>query len=119
MLGADITFEREVRGAPQIGVELGGMMILIRGRRPGENSVSTKPMRDIEDYSSHDEWGTDHFGYIYRGDLTAFCDEVRAEEATLAVEPWEFSPGRLLCYISAPDNVNMELIQAEPADTYR
>ena len=36
MLGADITFEREVRGAPQIGVELGGMMILIRGRRPGE-----------------------------------------------------------------------------------
>ena len=119
MLSADITFEREVRGAPQIGVELGGMMILIRGRRPGENSVSTKPMRDIEDYSSHDEWGTDHFGYIYRADLTAFCDKVRAEEATLAVEPWELSPGKLLCYISAPDNVKMELIQAEPADTYR
>ncbi len=48
MLGADITFEREVRGAPQIGGELGGMMNLIRGRRPGEYPVSTKPMRDIE-----------------------------------------------------------------------
>ena len=29
MLGANITFEREVRVAPQISVELGGMMILI------------------------------------------------------------------------------------------
>lgn len=119
MLGADITFEREVRGAPQIGVELGGMMILIRGRRPGEDPVSTKPMRDIEDYSSHDEWGTDHFGYIYRGDLTAFCDEIRAKGVQFAVEPWEFAPGRLLCYVSAPDNVSIELIQAEPANTYR
>ena len=64
MLGANITFEQEVRGAPQIGGELGGMMNQIRGRRPGENPVSTKPMRDIEDYSSHDEWSTDNFGYI-------------------------------------------------------
>ena len=48
MLGANITFEREVRGAPQIGGELGGIMNLIRGLRPGENPVSTKPMRDIE-----------------------------------------------------------------------
>tara|TARA_Y100001934_G_scaffold76563_1_gene95256 strand:- start:150 stop:437 length:288 start_codon:yes stop_codon:yes gene_type:complete len=95
------------------------MMNLIRGRRSGENSISTKPMRDIEDYSSHDEWGTDHVGYIYLGDMTAFCDEIRAEGVTSAVEPWEFSPGRMLCYILAPDNVNIGLIQAEPADTHR
>ena len=119
LLGADITFEEEVQGAPQIGVEHGDMMNRIRGRRSGENSVSTKPMRDIEDYSSHDELGTDHFGDNYRVDLTAFCDEIHAERVTFAVEPWELSPGRLLCYISAPDNVNIELIQTEPADTYR
>lgn len=34
-------FEKEVRGAPQIGVELGAMMILIRGKRPGEKPVRT------------------------------------------------------------------------------
>ena len=62
MLGADITFEREVRGAPLIGVELGGIMNLIRGLRPNETPVRTKPMRDIKDYTNHDEWGTDHFG---------------------------------------------------------
>jgi lactoylglutathione lyase len=118
MLGADVAFEREVRGAPQIGVSLGGMMVLIRGRRPGEDPAATRPMRIIEDYSSHDEWGTDHFGYIYHGDLKAFCAEIRAKGARFAVEPWEFSPGRLLCYISAPDNVSIELIQQEPADTY-
>ena len=38
---------------------------------------------------------------------------------TFAAEPWEFSPSRLLCYISAPNYVSIELIQAEPADTYR
>lgn len=119
MLGADIAFEKEVRGALQIGVELGAMMILIRGKRPGENPVRTNPMRGIEDYSSHDEWGTDHFGYNYRGDLTGFCDEIRAKGAQFAVEPWVFSPGRLLCYVAAPDNVSIELIQAESADTYR
>ena len=112
ILGADIAFEREVRGAPQIGIDLGGMTVLIRGRRPGENPVGTKPMHIIGDYSTHEEWGTDHFGYIYHGDLIAFCDAIRAKGAKFAVEPWEFSPGRILCYVSAPDNVSIEFIQA-------
>ena len=111
MLGADITFKRGVRGASQTGVELGGMMILIRDRRPGENSVSTKPMRDIEDYSSHDEWGTDHFGFLYNGDLRAFCDTLRAKGVAFPVELKEGMNGSLLCYISAPDGVSIELMQ--------
>ena len=117
IFGADIAFEREVRGAPQIGVDLGGMTVLIRGRRPGENPGRTNPMRAIEDYSSHDEWGTDHFGYIYHGDLMAYGEEIRAKGATFAVEPHEFSPGRILCYVAAPDNVSIELIQAGSAPT--
>ena len=112
ILGGRIVADYELRGAPQINVEVGGMQVIIRGRRPGEAPVSTRPMRDFADYSSHDEWGTDHFGYTYHGDLKAFCEEIRGKGATLAVEPWEFSPGSLICYVAAPDGVSIELVQA-------
>ena len=113
MLGATIPGEHEVRGAPQIRVEVGGVLVLLRGKRPGEQPVSTRPMREYEGYSSHDEWGTDHFGFIYRGDLLAYCEELRSKGAEFSVEPWEFAPGVLLCYLAAPDNVSIELVQAK------
>ena len=68
-------------------------------------------MRDFGDYSSHDEWGTDHFGLTYRGDLRAYCEELRTKGAELAVEPWEFNPGTWLCYLAAPDGVSIELVE--------
>ena len=37
MFGATIAADTVARGAPQIFVDLGGMTILIRGRRPGED----------------------------------------------------------------------------------
>lgn len=112
ILGGRIVADYELRSAPQINVQVGGMQVIIRGRRPGEQPVSTRPMQDFEDYSSHDEWGTDHFGFTYGGDLKAFCKELRAKGATFVVEPWEFSPGSLLCYVAAPDGVSIELVQA-------
>jgi type II secretory pathway component GspD/PulD (secretin) len=30
----------------------------------------------------------------------------------MAVEPWEFKPGLVLCYVAAPDGVSIELMQA-------
>jgi catechol 2,3-dioxygenase-like lactoylglutathione lyase family enzyme len=36
----------------------------------------------------------------------------RAKGATFVVEPWEFSPGGLICYLAAPDGVSIELVQA-------
>lgn len=116
VLGGQIVAEYELRSAPQINVAFGGMQILIRGRRPGEAPVSTRPMADFDTdaarYASHNEWGTDHFGFTYSGDLKAFCEEIRAKGATFSVEPWEFSPGGLLCYVAAPDGVSIELVQA-------
>ena len=63
MLGATIERDTVARGAPQIFVALGGMTILIRGARPGEAPADTRPMRPFGSFSSHDEWGTDHFGF--------------------------------------------------------
>ena len=112
ILGGEIAAEYELRSAPQINVQLGGMQVIIRGKRAGEEPVTTRPMRDYGDYSSHNEWGTDHFGFTYHGDLRSFCEEIRAKGATFVVEPWEFNPGSLLCYVAAPDGVSIELVQA-------
>ena len=112
MLDGEIIAEYELRDAPQINVRVGGMTVIVRGKRPGEKPVRALPMRDFEGYSSHNEWGTDHFGYTYHGDLRAYCEELRAKGAEFAVEPWEFSPGALICYLAAPDDVSIELVQA-------
>ena len=113
MFGGEITTAQEdLRGAPQIDVRVGGMTIVIRGQRPGEEPVDTKPMQHFDGYSSHDEWGTDHFGFTYRGDLMAFCSTLKKKGVRMAVEPWEFKPGMVLCYVAAPDGVSVELIQA-------
>lgn len=113
MFGAEILAEYELREAPQINVAIGGITLIIRGQRPGEAPVSTKPMQEYEGYSSHDEWGTDHFGFTYSGDLRAFCNDLKAKGADMAVEPWEFTPGNVLCYVAAPDGVSIELVQAK------
>ena len=114
MLGAERTAEYEIREAAQINVALGGTTLLIRGKRPGELPRRTQAMQQFEGYSSHNEWGTDHFGFTYHGDLTAFCAELQNKGAELAVEPWEFTPGNVLCYVAAPDGVSIELVQASP-----
>ena len=112
MFGGEVTAVQEnLRGAPQIDVRVGGMTIVIRGQRPGEEPIDTKPMQHFDGFSSHDEWGTDHFGFTYRGDLMAFCNELKSKGVRMAVEPWEFKPGMVLCYVAAPDGVSIELIQ--------
>lgn len=70
-------------------------------------------MQEFDGYSSHDEWGTDHFGFTYRGDLRVFCSDLKDEGVRMVVEPWEFKPGLVLCYVAAPDGVSIELIQAK------
>ena len=111
MLCATIVADTVARGAPQIFVELGGMTILIRGRRPGEAPVAARPIRQYADFSSHDAWGTDHFGFLYQGDLAAFCNELRAKGVTFPVELKKGVNGSLLCYVTAPDGVSIELMQ--------
>ena len=111
MFGATIAADTVARGAPQIFVDLGGMTILIRGKRPGESPVAARPIRQYADFSSHDLWGTDHFGFLYQGDLNAFCDELRAKGVTFPVELKKGVSGSWLCYVAAPDGVSIELMQ--------
>ncbi len=111
VFGAAISADTVARGAPQIFVELGGTTILIRGRRPGEAPVAARPIRQFADFSSHDARGIDHFGFLYQGDLAAFCDELRAKGVTFPVGLKKGIGGSLLCYVAAPDGVSIELMQ--------
>jgi catechol 2,3-dioxygenase-like lactoylglutathione lyase family enzyme len=109
--GATIIADTVARGAPQIFVELGGMTILIRGARPGETPADARPIRDYADFSSHNAHGIDHFGFLYRGDLKAFCDGLRARGVDFPVELKQGVNGNWLCYVAAPDGVSIELMQ--------
>jgi catechol 2,3-dioxygenase-like lactoylglutathione lyase family enzyme len=111
MFGATIAADTIARGAPQIFVELGGMTILIRGRRPGEQPAPARPIKPFADFSSHDAWGTDHFGFMYQGDLEAFCEELRGKGVAFPVPLKRGVGGSLLCYVAAPDGVSIELMQ--------
>jgi catechol 2,3-dioxygenase-like lactoylglutathione lyase family enzyme len=111
MFGATITANTMARGAPQIFVDLGGMTILIRGQRPDEAPVAARPIRQFADFFSHDARGIDHFGFIYQGDLTAFCEELRVKGVSFPVALKKGVGGRLLCYVAAPDGVSIELME--------
>lgn len=111
MLGATIVADTMARGAPQIFVELGGMTILIRGQRPGEAPQDAGAIRDFGDFSSHNRWGTDHFGFMYQGDLSLFCEELARKGVSFPVPLKRGVNGSLLCYIQAPDNVSIELME--------
>ena len=111
MLGAEITADTMARGAPQIFLDVGGKIIIVRGKRPGENPTPPKAVQQHDDFSSHGEWGTDHFGFLYRGDLRVFCEELRKKGVTFPVELKEGVNGSRLCYIAAPDGVSIELMQ--------
>jgi len=112
ILGGDITgIQETLRGAPQIDVRVGGQTLVIRGIRPGERPAEPRALEHFTDYSSHNARGIDHFGLTYRGDLHAFSDRLKARGVTIAIEPWEFKPGVVLCYLAAPDGVSVELIQ--------
>jgi catechol 2,3-dioxygenase-like lactoylglutathione lyase family enzyme len=112
MFGATIAKDTVARGAPQIFVSLGGMTILIRGRRPGEEPAAPQPIRPYADFSSHNGWGTDHFGFMYHGDLAALCAELCAKGVGFPVALKRGVGGSLLCYVAAPDGVSIELMQA-------
>jgi catechol 2,3-dioxygenase-like lactoylglutathione lyase family enzyme len=112
MFGATIAKDTVARGAPQIFVELGGMTILIRGRRPGEEPAPARPIRPYADFSSHNAWGTDHFGFIYDGDLESLVDKLRAKGVIFPVELKKGVGGNALCYVQAPDGVSIELMEA-------
>ena len=104
-LGAEIVNRLEVKGAPQIFVKVGDTTLIIRGQRPGE-AADEKPGL---------EWGVDHFGFGVSGDFDAYCEGLKAAGVVFTLEPTDASPTTRIAFISAPDKVNIELLQRRSA----
>ena len=99
-LGGEIIRNIEVKGAPQLYVSIGGVMILVRGERPGEQI----------DGKSGLEWGIDHFGLRVKGDFDGYCAGLRSKGVTFSLEPTDFNPTTRIAFINAPDGVSIELL---------
>jgi catechol 2,3-dioxygenase-like lactoylglutathione lyase family enzyme len=99
-LGGKIISDNEVLGAPQIFVAFEGAIIIVRGQRPGEETVKKEGLT----------WGTDHFGFQVHGDFDAYCDALKKKGVHFTVEPRDFSPTSRIAFIEAPDGVNIELL---------
>jgi catechol 2,3-dioxygenase-like lactoylglutathione lyase family enzyme len=111
MLGGTVTRRGETRGAPQIAVQFDGATILVRGQRPGEQPGDKNALQSFANFVSHDQWGTDHFGFTVDGDLNALCNAIKAKGGIFSVEPYEFTPGTHIAYLAGPDGVTIELVE--------
>lgn len=113
VLGGEIAnVQDHLRGAPQIDVRVGGQTVVIRGVRPGEQPAGVRPLEHFAGFSSHNARGIDHLALTYGGDLRALCARLKADGVTIAIEPWEFKPGVVLCYLQGPDGESIELIES-------
>ena len=99
-LGGIIKSTVEVRGAPQVVLGFEGATLILRGQRTGEAPI---PRRGLQ-------WGIDHFGFNVRGDLDAFCTELKGKGVIFTVDPMDFGPNLRIAFLQAPDEVIIELL---------
>lgn len=100
-LGGTITTTAEVRGAPQVMLDFEGVIIIIRGQRTGETAAARQGL----------QWGIDHFGFSVRGDLDAYCAELKRKGVVFTIDPVDFGAGLRIAFLQAPDGVIIELLQ--------
>ena len=84
---------------------------MIRDQRPIEDPVAARPIRQYAVFASHNTWGTDHFAFLYQGDLVVLCAKLRGKGVSFPVELKRGMTGRLVCYVASPDGVSIELMQ--------
>ena len=85
-------------------------VILLRERQP---VAPRRGLQSFDDFVSHDQWGTDHFGFKVVGDLIDFCNAIREKGGKFSVEPYEFVPGTRIAYLAGPDGVSIELVESK------
>lgn len=99
-LGAQIVRSIEMKGAPQIYLSFGNAMVLVRGKRPGEEVAGKNGL----------EWGVDHFGLRVKGDFDRFCSGLKRQGVNFSMEPTDINPQTRIAFVNAPDGVSIELL---------
>ncbi|MBN1686355.1 MAG: VOC family protein, partial [Spirochaetales bacterium] len=113
VFGGEIVSEDEMRGAPQIVVNIHGVRMIIRGKRPGEAPENNHPLQQFDGFKSHNQWGADHFGLKVVGDFAGYCSAIKKKGVVFAVDPLEIRPGTHIAFITGPDGETIELVEGK------
>lgn len=97
-----LSYDENLKGAPNTVLKFGGLRIFIRGVRPGEEPDVSSPEL---------VQGLDHFGLEVE-DVEESANILRSRGANFIVEPEASGVGgRMIAFICGPENVRIELCQ--------
>jgi catechol 2,3-dioxygenase-like lactoylglutathione lyase family enzyme len=99
-LGAEVVKTPQPDGSMRIDLNLGGQKVFIAKSMAGK----------VADAPTSPYLGLDHFGLLVN-DLPAAVAELKAKGVNFTMEPTEIRPGTKIAFITAPENVSIELLQ--------
>jgi len=99
-LGADVIRTKMADGSTRIDLNLAGQKVFIAAAQPGKAA----------DAPSSPYMGLDHFGMTVPSMADAVA-ELKGKGVTFTMEPTTIRPGVTIAFITAPENVSIELIQ--------
>ena len=99
-LGAEIVRTKMADGSNRIDLNLAGQKVFIAQAEPGKaGEAPTSPYM-----------GLDHFGMTVTNMAEAVA-ELKAKGVVFTMEPKQIRPGTTIAFLTAPQNVSIELIQ--------
>jgi catechol 2,3-dioxygenase-like lactoylglutathione lyase family enzyme len=99
-LGAEVIRTKNADGSTRIDLNLSGQRVFIAMADPAKTGASP----------ATPYMGLDHFG-LTCDDLEAATKELKAKGVAFTMEPREIRPGTKIAFITAPQNVSIELLQ--------
>ena len=99
-LGADVIRTPQANGMTRIDINLSGQKVFIAQAEPGKAAdAPTSPYM-----------GLDHFGMTVDNIQSAVA-ELKSKGVTFTMDPTTIRPGVTIAFLTAPQNVSIELIQ--------
>ena len=100
MLGAEVIRTKLADGSNRIDLNLSGQKVFIARAEPSKTAdAPTSPYM-----------GLDHFGMTV-DDIESAVAELKAKGVTFTMDPTTIRPGVTIAFLTAPQNVSIELIQ--------
>jgi len=100
MLGAEVIRTKQADGSTRVDLSLSGQKVFIAKAEPGKAAAAP----------ASPYFGLDHFGLTV-DDIDAAVAELKAKGVTFTMNPTVNRPGVKIAFLTAPENVSIELIQ--------
>jgi lactoylglutathione lyase len=99
-LGADVIRTKNADGSTRIDLNLSGQKVFIAHADPAKAAPAP----------ASPYMGLDHFG-LTTDDLDNAVAELKAKGVVFTMEPTQIRPGTRIAFLTAPQNVSIELLQ--------